>query len=585
MSNSRPISVLNLYRKQLFILISVFSAGAVAMLLVAAQGLMPYYIDDLAQQASQALRPIESELVSMLLQQDYSAAHQIVDGPRFTAPGKIRELRLFALDEYARTGLQNTCTGRVDPRSWGLVCHEGAAIRIELPIKSADNTLAHIIVSVAPSIWTWKPFVLLTCGLGILLIFGACVAVALLAIFKRRVAEPMEEKVRRLAAAKDLDELNTLIKDVAVQEHRQLADVIVDRQEALQVVTHELALMAEKERLFREASQLVHDVKTPIASAAAQADQLSVATEAKDALRGSLGRIRDLLEGYLIKVKPHTRAPQTPTAALAEDIDHPCLGILLSTLRDSYAEYACQRGVRISLDMPRKAWVTALSCNESKIERALTNLLSNAIDAAVDSNERSVKILASISIRGVEICICDSGRGFPTQLLADLMAGKGCTTKPQGTGMGFIGARNAILGSGGELKVTRGAVTTVLTITLPTSSGETWLYDPAVENPAAILSIDDDPLFHMILKRNLDQTSITTMNRPPGIPELQDVKFDRIFVDYDLGQNETGLEVITNAAIRDRACLVSGMISLDRKLYRQLRIQKIRSIPKEYFYA
>ncbi len=585
MNSPRPLSVLNLYRKQLVILLSVFSIGAVGMLLVTARLLHPYYVDDLAQQASQALRPVETELISMLLQQDYSAAHQLVDGPRFAAPAKTRELRLFALDEYARTGLLNTCGGWTDLRPWGLICHERDAVRIELPVKSADNTLAHIIVSSEPSIWGWKPFLLLASALGVLLVFGASAAWVLLMVFKRRVAQPMEEKVRRLASAKDLEELNMLIKEVAIHEHRQLADMIVERQVALQKANHELALMGEKQRLFREASQLVHDVKTPIAGVAAQADQLSITTDEKSALRTGLGRIRELLEGYLAKVQPHTLEHQSVTKADApQDIDQPCLGILLNLLKQSYIQYANQCGVSLELDMPRKAWVIALNCNESKIERALTNLLANAIDAAASSTLRKVRMHVSVGACAAEISFIDSGPGFPAELLTALLNRNGQTTKQRGTGMGFIGALDTINSYGGLLRVSRTGEFTAVIATIPVATGETWLYDPAKENPAVVLSIDDDQLFHQLLKQRMPGTRFEAMTEIPMHGPPSHKNYDRVFVDYDLGNGATGLDYILAADDKSRTCLVSGMIAIDRSLYGRLRAQKVKSVPKEYFY-
>jgi hypothetical protein len=66
---------------------------------------------------------------------------------------------------------------------------------------------------------------------------------------------------------------------------------------------------------------------------------------------------------------------------------------------------------------------------------------------------------------------------------------------------------------------------------------------------------------------------------------MQTANTERIFIDYDLGHYETGLAAIASRELRYRAYLVSGMISLDRDLCRRLKSEKIRALPKEYFYA
>ena len=149
--------------------------------------------------------------------------------------------------------------------------------------------------------------------------------------------------------------------------------------------------------------------------------------------------------------------------------------------------------------------------------------------------------------------------------------------------MGFIGAQETIASYGGALRVSRSGSFTAVVATVPVVTGESWLYDPAKENPGRVLSIDDDSTFHFVLEHRMPSTQFEKLTAFPVGHDLRGAGYDRVFVDYDLGATSTGLEYIIGSGLKSEACLVSGMIALDRDLYRKVREERVRAIPKEYF--
>lgn len=108
------------------------------------------------------------------------------------------------------------------------------------------------------------------------------------------------------------------------------------------------------------------------------------------------------------------------------------------------------------------------SCRAVEITQVLVNLLNNAFDAIVNTEEPWVKITAAARNGTIELAVVDSGPGIPEPLRSRLMD-PFFTTKPvgQGTGLGLSISKGLAESNGGTLALDSTSPQTRFVLTLP----------------------------------------------------------------------------------------------------------------------
>jgi nitrogen fixation/metabolism regulation signal transduction histidine kinase len=107
---------------------------------------------------------------------------------------------------------------------------------------------------------------------------------------------------------------------------------------------------------------------------------------------------------------------------------------------------------------------TTIQADADQLEQALINLVRNAIDATHDAEEPEVDVSWTADARAVQIRVTDTGPGVSgtTNLFVPFF-----TTKPEGSGIGLVLARQIAEGHGGWLSLenrqdgVRGAIATL----------------------------------------------------------------------------------------------------------------------------
>ena len=105
--------------------------------------------------------------------------------------------------------------------------------------------------------------------------------------------------------------------------------------------------------------------------------------------------------------------------------------------------------------------------DETDLELALLNLVTNGIDAMPSGGELSIR--AEVIERGVRLVIRDTGEGIPEDLLPRIFDPWVTTKAPgRGTGLGLSIARDVIARLGGTIEVqSQRGQGTAFTIDLP----------------------------------------------------------------------------------------------------------------------
>ena len=101
----------------------------------------------------------------------------------------------------------------------------------------------------------------------------------------------------------------------------------------------------------------------------------------------------------------------------------------------------------------------------ARLRQAVLNLLRNGVEAA--GRGGTVRIGARTSAKGARVSVEDTGPGVPEDVKARLFQ-PFFTTKPSGTGLGLMLAREIVLEHKGELDVERSSLGgAAFTIDLP----------------------------------------------------------------------------------------------------------------------
>lgn len=240
-----------------------------------------------------------------------------------------------------------------------------------------------------------------------------------------------------------------------------------------------LSMVEREEEARRSAAEtemlaygLAHEIKNPLGGilGAAQWILREEATEGErdEGVRLVLRearRINELVE----KMLDIGRTPPAPTA-------YDLLPLLRDAVELAGAE-AKGAGKRIALELSVDPSLPPAAGDGETVYRVVVNLLKNALDAVADGGtiRVSARVSAALRVRKVkgrsrpslEVAVSDDGAGMTEEEAAKAFL-PFYTTKPRGTGLGLVMARQSVARQGGTLSIRSapGKGTTV-TITLP----------------------------------------------------------------------------------------------------------------------
>jgi signal transduction histidine kinase len=212
-------------------------------------------------------------------------------------------------------------------------------------------------------------------------------------------------------------------------------------------------------------ANVAHQLGTPLNLASAHVQLLQQELPADREAQRRLGvieeqlaRVADSLRSLLDRARPKGAERTFP------------LRPVLSRLAEAGQILGSPQRVRVTLDVPDT--LPLVAGDETQLELALSNLVSNALDAMPDGGNLIVTATTESGRAIVEIA--DTGVGIAPEVL-DRIFEPWVTTKAagQGTGLGLSIAREVVQRMGGAISAKpRPAGGTVLRITLPSSTAE-----------------------------------------------------------------------------------------------------------------
>ena len=236
-------------------------------------------------------------------------------------------------------------------------------------------------------------------------------------------------------------------------------------------ITH--VLQAQRDVAWTEvARRLAHEIKNPLTPIQLSAERLQQKLSGKLDAPGAEMLMRSTqtivnqvsaLKNMVDAFRQYARMPE-PTL---QEID---LNTVLREVLTLYESLAGWIHVELASELPR------IVGDPAQLRQVIHNLLQNAQDALVDSENPSIVVLSEPVAGGIRVTITDNGSGFPEQLMQRAFEPY-MTTKPKGTGLGLVIVKKIIEEHGGSVEIANIA---------PHGARVTLTFLPAVAQTAAV---------------------------------------------------------------------------------------------------
>ena len=308
-------------------------------------------------------------------------------------------------------------------------------------------------------------------------VLWATVFVALVAglvaswLISRDLARPLTELRHAMAVVGAGDLEHTIGQAIVSRSSDEIGDLARAFARMTEQLRQSRAQLVQSEKLAsigQMAAAVAHGLRNPLASlrAAAQLGRHRVdapaAREQLDAIVEQVDRL-DLRIAHLLQF-----SRPAPFRPLRERVQALVDGALAG-----FAELLRQRRIELAVHAP--AALPDVQVDPMRLEQALTELVSNALDAMPEGGRLDVATRVEPGAGGaggVVVDVTDSGPGIAPEILPNLCE-PFFTTRPEGTGLGLAIAKRYVEEAGGRLDITStvGRGTTVR-IWLPSASGE-----------------------------------------------------------------------------------------------------------------
>jgi len=202
---------------------------------------------------------------------------------------------------------------------------------------------------------------------------------------------------------------------------------------------------------------VMHDLRTPIKNIKFMTDMMREEGERSDLIDmidQSAEQASSIFEDFLdfIRQIPVQKKPVDVNKIIAEAIDQ-------AKTQDGWADITIHSYIPDNLFVPG---------DESKLRRALSNLVNNAADVLYNHKvaEPFIHISAWVEDKNMMLAICDNGPGVPQDILNTLFEPFVTKNKNGGTGLGLAIVKQYVSAHGGKISVSNnnGAL---FTISLP----------------------------------------------------------------------------------------------------------------------
>lgn len=413
--------------------------------------------------------------------------------------------------------------------------------------------------------------------------------------------DQLEQLSQAIASAdKDIENSLKFRVSTSVEEETRINDVIrllVSKIRQNQDKIKDYTKLSEKkkhdEKLFNEARQMAHDLRSPAETLRSLMDDLQMVPEEKRTLmREITGTIIDIANDLLDRYSPSSVSAEETTILSARGGKVELLSPFIErAVSEKRLEYRDHQSIKIQSELGSDSYDLFVKVDKTQLKRALSNLLNNAVEAL--DGKGSVIVRATGFADENRIIIQDNGKGIPKDKLPLLMKEGVSFGKKNGMGRGLYHSKTMLESWGGTIGIESdsGKGTTV-TITLPRHAPPPWFVSEIVIGPETkVVVLDDDTSIHYVWKKLFSPMAERNRAAPVHLHSAgefrewykknqPDHKY-LYLVDFELlKEKETGLDIIREHKIAGQSILVTSRFE-EKSVSEAVALHRLRMIPKE----
>jgi signal transduction histidine kinase len=385
---------------------------------------------------------------------------------------------------------------------------------------------------------------------------------------------------------------------------------LLDQKEEVQVSTTDLSFFSKElvpllnavkqsrnnlriEVQFNIASQVAHDIRSPLSALEMISSQLGELPEDKRVIiRNSINRIRDIANSLVQQQKFETPFNNdllsTNHKELQIELLMPVIDSLVSEKRLQFRDMV---HVDIQFSQTEKSYGLFSKIDVNEFKRVLSNLINNSVEA-LPNQSGVVSVMLDFEGQFNAIKILDNGIGIPDEIIKKIGTRGATFNKLGGSGLGLHHAINTVESMGGNIKVTsHPSQGTTVCIQLPKVTSPKW-FVPALTLPqnTVLVVFDDDQSIHQIWKGRIERLSdhdieIVSFSSPTELRRYYRQHFlgldQAVFLmDYEIiNHKENGLDLIEQLGIQDQSILVTSRFE-EKFVRERCESLGVRLIPK-----
>ena len=343
--------------------------------------------------------------------------------------------------------------------------------------------------------------------------------------------------------------------------------------------------------IYSLSSQVAHDIRSPLTALSIATSELKEVPEEKRLLiRSAVQRIEDIANDLSSKKAESLKVKSERTEEKETSIQL-MSSIIERIVSEKRIQFRNKQEINIASKSNTESYGLFTKINTKEFKRVISNIINNAIEAT--DNNGAVKIKTTLEENNINIIVKDNGKGIPANVLPKLMNQGATFGKEKGQGLGLYHAKETIQSWGGNIKIESeiGKGTTV-TLSLPKQPAPNWFLPELVVRENLIIILDDDESIHQVWNNRLkaagipkeaikhfkdpyklifwyksrDSLSIEDPEQSRRTTHAVPVLWrDPLFLcDYELlGSDKTGLQVIEELGIQEKAVLVTSHFEED----------------------
>lgn len=276
-----------------------------------------------------------------------------------------------------------------------------------------------------------------------------------------------------------------------IQDKNQIKSNI-DEILRLQLSINNFNLIKNQSAMAEIASQLAHDIRSPLTILTSLQDELLTLPEnTRRRAQLAINRIEEIAHNLLILNKsPDTHKNDFKSEEL--------LGLILSLITEKKIEYKRFTKIEIKHNFNQNSFGLFSKINRRELKIIISNLINNSVESFTDQSGQIIINLFCNNNTNI-ISIKDNGCGIPEDIQKNIFK-KGFTTKKQGNGLGNFNAKSVIEKYNGSIKFTSTQnLGSEFVISLPCSEKPLLFIDSInIDNYNKIIILDDDISFHEV---------------------------------------------------------------------------------------